>query len=98
MKNEELVSVLEFCTMHRAEMEFVSSLKDSGLVEFVFIDGQPYVSLNHLRQLEKMVTFHYDLNINLEGIETIINLLTRIDELQEEIGRLRERLRVVSSE
>jgi hypothetical protein len=35
---------------------------------------------------------HYDLDINLEGIEAITSLLNRVKSMQEEIRELRNRL------
>ncbi|HLO60819.1 MAG TPA: chaperone modulator CbpM [Lentimicrobium sp.] len=95
MKNDELVSVIEFCKNHQAELSFVSSLKESGLIDFVFIEGQAYININHLRQLETMISFHYDLEINLEGIETIIELLNRINDLQHRLAYLQEKLKLL---
>jgi hypothetical protein len=40
-----------------------------------------------------MISFHYELNINLEGIDAISNLLNQIDDLQDELDRTKNRLR-----
>jgi hypothetical protein len=45
-----------------------------------------------MHKLEKFVRLHYDLDINLEGIETINYLLERIEEMQKEIVNLRNKL------
>jgi len=37
---------------------------------------------------------HYDLDINMEGMESINHMLEQIDSLQQEIVRLRNRLRI----
>jgi len=42
-----------------------------------------------MQKLEKFVRMHYDLDINVEGIETINYLLQKIEEMQMEILRLR---------
>jgi len=51
------------------------------------------VEKEQLPRLEKFVSFYYDLDINLEGIETITYLLQRIENLQNEIIKLNNRLR-----
>jgi len=42
--------------------------------------------------LEKFVRFYYELDINLEGIETISHLLERVNALQDELTMLKNRL------
>ncbi|MBC7388403.1 MAG: MerR family transcriptional regulator, partial [Opitutaceae bacterium] len=44
--------------------------------------------------LEKLVRLHFDLNINLEGIETVSYLLQKMNNMQEKILMLSNRLRV----
>jgi hypothetical protein len=39
-----------------------------------------------------MVHLHYDLDINIEGIEAISHLLDRVDNLQRELITLKNRL------
>ena len=41
---------------------------------------------------------HYDLDINLEGIEVINNLLSRVNNLQEELMLLKSKLKIYESE
>ena len=63
-------------------------------MEVVVVEQTEYIPLTQLEQLEKIVRLYYDLDINMEGIETIIHLLDRIDRMQEEINELRNRLRL----
>lgn len=92
MKN--LITANEFCASHNIELSFISSLQETGLLEITTIDETGFIPVNHLQQLEKMVRFYYDLDINLEGIETITYLLDRINALQDEITALKNRLRL----
>ncbi len=55
-------------------------------VEFSFI--------NTLQKLEQYTRWHYDLDINIEGIEVIEHLLNRMRNLQDEIISLQNRLRI----
>jgi len=45
-----------------------------------------------LPKLEQIVRLHQELNINSEGIDAIINLLKRIENMQNEIIELRNKL------
>jgi chaperone modulatory protein CbpM len=94
MGTEYLIAVDEFCTSHNIEISFISSLHQSGLIEIKTIKNSGFLEADQLRQLEKYVRFFYDLDINLEGIETIDYLLHQINFMQDEIKNLRNRLRL----
>jgi len=89
---DDLIAVNEFCVNHNIEISFLTLLQQNGLIEIRTIESQYFVEKEQLPQLEKYVRFHYDLDINLEGIETISYLLQRIETLQHEITRLKNRL------
>ncbi|MCX6266688.1 MAG: chaperone modulator CbpM [Bacteroidetes bacterium] len=97
MHTENLIALDEFCTSHNIEISFISSLQQTGLIEISTVEDTGFIDNGQLLQLEKLLRFHYDLDINLEGIETITHLLQRIDSLQEEIVSLRNRLRLYES-
>ena len=97
MQNVNLISLNDFCSSHNIEISFISSLQQTGLVEISIIEETGYIDARQLQQLEKFIRFHYDLDINLEGIETITHLLQRINAMHEEIISLRNRLRLYES-
>ena len=45
-------------------------------------------------ELEKFIRLYRDLEINPEGIDTIIHLLNRLEEMQEKINNLQNRLSI----
>lgn len=94
MRNEHLISAVDFCNNHNIEITFIRSLNESGLIEIVQVEESTYIEESQLVQLERIVRFYYDLGINLEGIETIMHLLNRVNDMQDEITGLRNRLRL----
>jgi hypothetical protein len=98
METAYLISLEEFCVSHDIEISFITSLKESGLIEITTVDETAFIEADRLQQLEKFVRLYYDLDINLEGIETVSYLLQRINSLQNEIVTLRNRLRIYESE
>jgi hypothetical protein len=98
MLSKNLVPINEFCINHNIEISFISSLQQSGLIEITNIKETSFIDISQLRQLEKIVRFYFDLDINLEGIETITHLLQRINSMQDEIRTLRNRLRLYETE
>ncbi len=94
MQPDNLIAVEEFCAKHNIEISFVSSLQRTGLIEITKIEDAGYIYIEQLHQLEKFIRFYYELEINLEGIESIAHLLEQINAMQDEMIVLRNRLRL----
>lgn len=93
MQTEYLIAIDEFCASHNIEISFVSSLQQSGLIEITTIKESGFLDADQLQKLEKFMRLYYELDINLEGIETINYLLQRIGFMQDEIRILRNKIR-----
>jgi hypothetical protein len=92
MTTKRLIEVNEFCVSHQIEVSFISSLRDIGLIEVLSDQESVFFDSEQLQQVEKFIRFHYDLDINIEGIECIDHLLQRAAAMQDEIASLRNRL------
>ena len=92
MQTEEMIIINEFCIHHNIDPGFIDALKDSGLIAVTRTDEKLFVPESQLPHLEKLVRLHYEMDINLEGIETITYLLNRMNEMQQEITHLKNRL------
>ncbi len=93
MAKQELIEVTLFCEYHQIDHSFISSLEESGLVEFVVIDRQKFIPHSRLHELEKIIRLYHELDINLPGVEAIIHILQRMEQMQREIMSLRNKLR-----
>jgi hypothetical protein len=98
MQTKNLIAVDVFCANHNIGISFVSSLQKNGLIEITNIEETNFIDSSQLQQLEKIIRFYYDLDINIEGIETITHLLQRVSEMQNEIIVLKNRLRLYETE
>ena len=94
MKTASFIAVDEFCNSWNIEITFINSLQEKGLIEVVIIKETAFIDVSQLQQLEKLIRFYYELDINLEGIETIMHLLQRMDSMHNEIIDLRNKLRL----
>jgi hypothetical protein len=92
MLNEQLIPATDFCTSYDIEIGFIQSLHEYGLIEITTIEETRFVHTEQLPQLEQFIRLHYELDINLAGIDAIANLLQRIEQLQNENRMLRNRV------
>jgi chaperone modulatory protein CbpM len=97
MQTEDLIPAGDFCAGHQIELSFISTLHEWGLIEMTVVQGTPFLSGAELHELERLMRLHYDLDINLEGVEAIAHLLKRVNSMQEEILRLRNKLHFYQS-
>ncbi len=98
MQKEEMIPANEFCIHHNVELSFIYSLNESGLIEMTVIEEKLFVPASQLYNLEKLVRLYYEMDINLEGIETITYLLKRMNDMQQQITLLTNRLRLYENE
>jgi hypothetical protein len=94
MQEEDLILIVEFCRNYEIEQSFVQSLQEYGLIELRQIEDKQFIHKDALLELERYVHLHYDLNINMEGLDAIHNLLEKIKNLQHELNQLRNRLNI----
>jgi chaperone modulatory protein CbpM len=92
MPQEKYIPAEIFCTHHQIDYSFIQSLSDNGLVQITLVEQRECIPENILPQIEKYVHLHYDLNINVEGIEAITHLLQRVEAMQDEIILLKNKL------
>lgn len=98
MENEVWIPVGQVCTNYHIEVSFVDALAENGLVNMIIVEGTPCIGQGQLRDLEKMIRLHYDLDINLEGLDAIAHLLRQMDSLQEELLLLKNRLKLYEND
>lgn len=94
MNSKNLIQIKQFCVYHEIENSFIMELKNYGLVEIITEDADEYFHTKQLPDIEKMIRLHYDLKINMEGIDAIAHLLKRIESLQQNLITAQNKLRL----
>lgn len=94
MNNKNLIQIKQFCLYHEIENTFITELNNYGLVEIIIQEEDEYLPQEQLPAIEKMIRMHYDLKINLEGIDAIYNLLNKIEVLQQNLTATQNKLRL----
>ena len=93
-----MIPVTDFCFSHRIELSFIDSLQSYGLIEVAVVESHPFIPAVQLVKLEQLVRMHFDLDINMEGLDAIFNLLDRVQSMQSEIRLLKNKLRLYEAD
>jgi len=94
MEVTDLISITTFCTHYNVPITFINDLQDYELIEIVVSDDDNYIKTTQLNEVEKLMRLHFDLHINLEGLDAVYHLLQRVENLQSEITSLNNKLRL----
>ena len=82
------ISREELVKLYNIEISFFDSLEEAGLVKTLQDNEVKYLLYEELPAFEKFTNWHYDLEINLPGLEVIHRLLNKLEKLQEDNRRL----------
>ena len=92
MENSSLIPASVFCSSHNIEITFIQSLQENGLITVRHESEEYFIEEEQLSSLEKLTHLHYDLQINMAGLEVIQHMLKREEEKYRELVQLRNRL------
>lgn len=98
MNTTELIRAEEFCAQHQITISFLQTLSERGLTTLTVVQEDMYIPSHELDELERIMRLHFDLEINLEGVEVITRLLQKMNEMQEEQRVLKNRLMLYEDE
>ncbi|WP_373494429.1 chaperone modulator CbpM [Aquiflexum sp.] len=93
METTKFITITTFCQYHGIERSLIFSFQELGLIEIIEDDPEPYLEEETLGQLERMVRIYKDFDLNPQGIEVVIDLLEKVERLQEDNQELKRRLR-----
>lgn len=93
MANQELIPIELFCATCHVELAVIDAMADNGLLQITVVGTARYIAPEQLGRAERMVRLHDDLGINVEGLDAIEHLLSRMEEMQQQLQDLRNRLR-----
>ncbi len=93
MKEQDLIPLGTLCEQYRLELSFFEEMGEIGLIEFTLHKGNKHLRQDTLHQVEKILRIHRELHVNLEGVDVVMNILQRQEQLREELLRVQNRLR-----
>ena len=92
MDKQDLISADDICSHYQVEYSFLNDLQEYDLIQCNVIEQVTYFQADHLPMLERFIRLHYDLDINLEGLEAVNHLLEQIESMQDQIRQLENKL------
>ena len=94
MKLDELILTEELCAHYQVEKRFIRALHEREIIHLERVEQKEYLPVEKIGEFEKLRRLHYEMHINMEGLEAVQNLLDKIKNLQREKQRLKNRLRL----
>ncbi|MFD0836076.1 chaperone modulator CbpM [Mariniflexile aquimaris] len=92
MESQQYISIKELCVHHNIPTQFIMQLHDFQLIEIITIDNNQYLYETQIKDLERLIRLHFELEINLEGLDAIHHLLQQIETLKQDIVYLNNKL------
>lgn len=92
MQKRNYIAIKQLCTHYNIPISFIHGLDEFELLEIVYVEKEPCIHEQQLIDVERIMRLHFDLEINMEGIDAIYNLLKQVDDLQNEISVLSNKL------
>jgi len=93
METKDLISIQQFCSHYNIPISFITSLNEFELIEIDTIQETQCIQKGQIKDIEKLMRLHFELDINLEGMDAVYNLLKQVATLQEEIVELTNKLK-----
>ncbi|MDN3691903.1 chaperone modulator CbpM [Chryseobacterium tructae] len=94
----ERISREELVRIYNIEITFFDDLVEYGLLNIQVENEIHYLMYEDLPDLEKFANWHYDLEINLPGLEVIHNMLKKLEALKRRNRELMNKLSAISDQ
>lgn len=92
MKTSNLIRIEQVCIHCQVDVSFIQSLNELGHIQLIIESNEHFISEEQLKSLESFIYFHTELQINIEGIDTIAHLLKKNETLQNELIQTKDKL------
>ena len=93
----ERISREELVKIYNIEITFFDELVDSGLLNIHTENEIRYLMYEDLPSFERFTNWHYDLEINLPGLEVIHEMLQKMENLKQRNRELLSKLSAISN-
>ncbi|WP_370895710.1 chaperone modulator CbpM [Chryseobacterium gossypii] len=92
----ERISREELVKIYNIEITFFDELVEYGLLKVQTENNVRYLMYEDLPAFERFANWHYDLEINLPGLEVIHDMLKKMEDLKQKNRELMNKLSAMS--
>jgi len=89
---KKYITLREFADFHEISVTQIREFADFGLFEVTIIENKPCIHIDDIERCERILRLSEELGVNKEGIEIILEMRQRIEEMQKEISRMKHLL------
>lgn len=94
MKESELIPIQHLCEVYQIDTYFFEDLYEHQVIEIRISREEKHIPAQQLHRVERIIRLHKDLDVNIAGIDVIMNLLERIEALESELDDVRNNLKI----
>ena len=88
----KLIALKTFCLQHDIPADFILELHQHEIIQLVVEKRNRFIPIKQLQELERIVRIYRDLQLDINGIQTVLHLVNRLEEKDAEIMSLRNQL------
>ena len=92
MKNHTFISIQDICSYYNISASFIDELSNYELIQIYEENNVKHLNADEINTIEKLIRLHFELDVNFEGLDVILNLLDKINNLQSELNSLKNEL------
>ncbi|WP_419211412.1 chaperone modulator CbpM [Maribacter sp. X9] len=94
MQTENFILISHYCQHTQIPVDFIYTLQEYGFIETKQIENKVYVESHAIIEIERIARLQNELGINLEGIDALYNMMHRVNQLELQLRRTTERLKI----
>lgn len=92
MNLDNYISLSHLCLHYQVAPSFFVHIEQQDLIRIQNYNGQEYIAIDDLQDIEKMVRLYHELNVHEHNMDIVFNLIKKIEQLQEELKDTKKRL------
>lgn len=92
MKTDKLIRISELCSHYQIERSFFDEIEYYELIEIHIGSTEKFIHQKHLSRLEKIIRLRDELEINMQGIDVVLEMMSKIKKLKRELKQVQIKL------
>jgi hypothetical protein len=93
MGKPDFIAIVDLTVVYEVDLDFFNAIIEQELLQVHEIGGVIHVHSADIGTLEQILRLTNELQINLEGVDVILNLLKRVQLLEAELAETKHRLK-----